>query len=153
MIKKDGKNIKEEEVDDYVLGYTAGNDISSRLWQRPPRSGGQYSYAKSFDKFSPLGPSLLRIPAKEVGQLRLTTKVNQEIRQDSSLSDMIFDVPKLIAHLSKGMTLRKGTVIMTGTPAGIAAGMNKPNSPWLKNGDIVEIEITDIGAIRNRMII
>ena len=65
---------------------------------------------------------------------------------------MILDVPKLIAHLSKGMTLRKGTIIMTGTPAGIAAAMNKPNSPWLKIGDIVEVDLSEIGSIRNRIL-
>ena len=103
-------------------------------------------------KFAPIGPSLVMIPATKVGRLRLTTKVNGQLRQYTYVSDMIFDVPKLIAHLSKGMTLRKGTIIMTGTLTGIAAAMNKLNSPWLKNGDIVEVDISEIGSVRNRIL-
>ena len=133
-----------------MLGYTVGNDVSSRYWQRPPRSGMQFCYAKSFDAFAPLGPTILSPEVTDLKTLHLTTKVNGEIRQDSSISDLLFDVPEMIAHASRGTTLRKGTVIMTGTPSGIAAKM--PGEPWLKDGDVVEVEISRIGRIRNKMV-
>ena len=103
------------------------------------------------DKFAPLGPVIVsRNVIKDPSSLKIITHVNGELRQESGTNNMIFDVPSLIRHLSRGITLRPGTVIMTGTPDGVAAFM-KP-SPWLKNGDVVEIEITRIGQIRNKMV-
>lgn len=136
---------------DYVLGYSVGNDISSRYWQDKTRSSGQHGYGKSMDKFAPLGPliastSVIPDPAK----LRITTQVNGVQRQHSGTDSMIFDVARIIRHLSRGTTLRPGTVIMTGTPDGVAAFMRP--SPWLANGDVVEIDITNIGKIRNKMV-
>lgn len=136
---------------DYVLGYAVGNDISSRYWQDKTRASGQHGYAKSMDKFAPLGPVIAStrvIP--DPSRLQLTTHVNGELRQKSGTDNMIFDVPTLIRHLSRGITLRAGTVIMTGTPEGVAAFI-KP-SPWLEDGDVVEIEISSIGKIRNKMV-
>jgi 2-keto-4-pentenoate hydratase/2-oxohepta-3-ene-1,7-dioic acid hydratase in catechol pathway len=135
---------------DYVLGYTVGNDVSSRYWQRLERGSGQPGYAKSFDKFAPLGPTIVSpnlIPDPKT--LTLKTYVNGELRQQTGTDDLIFDIPTLIRHLSRGMTLRKGSVIMTGTPSGVAAFIKPP--AWLKDRDIVEIEISVIGRIRNRM--
>ncbi len=118
VIGKDAKNLSSSENPlDYVLGYATGNDVSSRHWQNPQISGSQHGYAKSFDKFAPIGPVLsspLAIP--DPGKLRLRTWVNGELRQDGNTDDLIFDVGAIIRHLSRGMTLRKGTVIMTGTP-------------------------------------
>jgi 2-keto-4-pentenoate hydratase/2-oxohepta-3-ene-1,7-dioic acid hydratase in catechol pathway len=152
IIGKDCKNLSPSQNPlDYVLGYTVGNDVSSRYWQDKTRSSGQHGYGKSMDKFAPLGPvivSTAEIP--DPSKLEIITHVNGESRQKSGTDSMIFDIPSLIRHLSRGMTLRAGTVIMTGTPDGVAAFM-KP-SPWLKNGDLVEIEITGIGKIRNRMV-
>ena len=112
--------------------------------------GGQAGYAKGFDKFAPLGPVLVSpVAITDVGQLRMVTSVNGEQRQSTKLNDLIFDVPTLIRHLSRGMTLRKFTVILTGTPSGVAALMKPP--AYLKDGDIVEVEIEKIGKIRNRM--
>lgn len=150
VIKKDGKNIKPQDALDHVLGYTVGNDVSSRYWQRPPRSGGQFCYAKSFDKFAPIGPTILAVEAADAESLHLTTKVNGEIRQSSSISDMVFNIRDIIAHASRGTTLRKGTVIMTGTPSGIAAKM--AGTPWLVDGDVVEVSVPRIGTIRNRIV-
>jgi 2-keto-4-pentenoate hydratase/2-oxohepta-3-ene-1,7-dioic acid hydratase in catechol pathway len=82
--------------------------------------------------------------------LYLTTKVNGEVRQQSPVSDMIFNVRDIISHCSRGTTLRKGTVIMTGTPSGIAAKM--PDSPWIQKGDVVEVTISHIGTLRNRLV-
>ncbi|OTA99245.1 hypothetical protein M426DRAFT_325330 [Hypoxylon sp. CI-4A] len=149
IISKTGKNISHEDALSHVLGFTAGNDLSSRYWQRPPRSGGQYCFAKSFDGFAPLGPTILH-PSLATGPLKIQTRVNGETRQNASTSDMIFTVKEIIAHLSRGTTLRQGTVIMTGTPAGIAGKM--AGQPWLKDGDVVEVEIERVGRLRNKLI-
>ena len=151
IVKQDAKNISLEEASQYILGYTAGNDISSRLWQRPPRGGGQYCYAKGFDKFAPLGPTIRNVTKIDVRGLTLRTTVNGEARQYASTSDMIFPPHEILVHLSRGCTVRKGTVVMTGTPSGIAGRM--AGTPWLRNGDIVEVMISGIGTITNRMLI
>ncbi|KAH6708775.1 aromatic compound degradation protein [Leptodontidium sp. MPI-SDFR-AT-0119] len=152
IIGKDIKDLTEQDDPlDYVLGYTVGNDVSSRYWQRAPRSGGQYSLAKSFDKFGPIGPVIASL--KAVGNpedLKLRTWVNGELRQESSTDDLIIKIKEIIRHLSKGTTLRKGTYIMTGTPSGVAAFMKPPR--WLQDGDVVEVEIEKIGKIANKMV-
>lgn len=136
---------------DYVLGYTVGNDVSSRFWQIDrERSGGQHGYAKSFDKFAPIGPVLCstsQIP--DPSKLSLKTTVNGIQKQSTGLDDLIFDIPAIIRHLARGMSLRPGTVIMTGTPSGVAAFEKPPG--WLEDGDLVEVEVPEIGKIANRM--
>lgn len=115
-----------------------------------PERAGQAGYAKGFDKFAPIGPILISPEAlPDIGSLRLTTKVNNEERQSSLLDDLIFDVPTLVRHLSRGMTLRKFSVILTGTPSGVGALMKPPG--WLQDGDTVTIEIEKIGKISNKM--
>ena len=117
VIGRDAFNVSEGDALKYVLGYTAGNDISARFHQRAENSGGPPGYAKSFDKFAPIGPTLVSantIP--DPTKLRLTTRVNGEKRQETGTDDLIFDIPQIIAHLSRGRTLQKGSVIMTGTP-------------------------------------
>jgi 2-keto-4-pentenoate hydratase/2-oxohepta-3-ene-1,7-dioic acid hydratase in catechol pathway len=134
-----------------VLGYSVGNDVSSRYWQDKTRSSGQHGYAKAMDGFAPLGPVIASTRViQNPSKLQLTTHVNGELRQSAGTDSMIFDVATVIRHLSRGITLRAGTVIMTGTPDGVAAFM-KP-SPWLQDGDVVEIEISGIGKIRNKMV-
>jgi 2-keto-4-pentenoate hydratase/2-oxohepta-3-ene-1,7-dioic acid hydratase in catechol pathway len=152
IIGRDCKNLSiSDNPFDYVLGYSVGNDVSSRYWQDKTRSSGQHGYGKSMDKFTPLGPVISSTAVVgDPSKLKITTHVNGELRQESGTDQMIFDVPSLIRHLSRGMTLRRGTIIMTGTPDGVAAFM-KP-SPWLKNGDVVQIEISRIGQIRNKMV-
>ncbi|KIX06972.1 uncharacterized protein Z518_04948 [Rhinocladiella mackenziei CBS 650.93] len=153
IIGKDVKNPRpDEDPLDYVLGYTVGNDISARYWQWPKMSGSQHGYAKSFDNFGPIGPVIASrkvIPNPE--SLRLKTWVNGDLRQDCKTDDLIFGIGRLIRHLSQGMTLRKGTVIMTGTPNGVAAFLQPRN--WLKDGDAVKIEIEGIGTIENKMVV
>lgn len=103
------------------------------------------------DKFAPLGPVLVSPRViQDPSALNILTLVNGEQRQASSTANMIFDCSSLIRHLSRGRTLRKGTVIMTGTPDGVAAFMQP--SPWLQDGDIVEIEFSGIGRIKNLMV-
>jgi transcription initiation factor TFIIH subunit 2 len=152
VIGRDAKNVSEENALDYVLGYTCGNDLSARDYQLPAtRAGGQFSYAKSFDHFAPIGPCISStsiIP--EPQKLQYTTTVNGEVRQSTSTSDMIWSVRQIIAHLSRGTTLRAGTCIMTGTPSGVGLFM-KPQG-FLKDGDVVEVSIENIGSISNRIV-
>ncbi|KAJ5297578.1 hypothetical protein N7508_007827 [Penicillium antarcticum] len=148
VISKDAKNVSEEDALDYVLGYTAGNDLSARNFQRPEASGGQFCYAKSFDKFAPIGHAIVaarEIPDPQV--LNLTTKVNGVVKQETSTGDMIWSVRQLISHLSRGTTLRKGTLVMTGTPSGVGYFRKE----FLTHGDIVEVEIEGVGATKNRV--
>lgn len=151
MIGKDGKDIPPENATEYILGYTTGNDVSSRYWQDAARAGGQHGYAKAFDKYAPIGPVLCstsQIP--DPTKLTLRTSVNGEQRQITKTDNLIFDIPTIIAHLSRGRTLRAGTIIMTGTPSGVAAFMQPP--AWLMDGDVVTVEISEIGKIRNTMV-
>jgi 2-keto-4-pentenoate hydratase/2-oxohepta-3-ene-1,7-dioic acid hydratase in catechol pathway len=134
----------------FVLGFTAGNDVSSRYWQMPERSGNQHGSAKSFDKFAPIGPVIASTKViPDPHKLAIKSIVNGEVRQDSRTDDLIFDIPAIIRHISRGATLRKGTVVMTGTPSGVAAFMKPPQ--WLQDGDVVEVEIERIGRIENKM--
>lgn len=122
--------------------------MSCRYWQVTAGA----AYAKSFDKFSPIGPAIAsnEVVGKSL-DLQLTTKVNDEIRQDARTDDLLFDVDTVVRFLSRGRTLSPGTVIMTGTPSGVAFGMKPP--VWLKDGDVVEIEIEKVGIIRNKFAI
>ncbi|KAL1615263.1 hypothetical protein SLS56_011887 [Neofusicoccum ribis] len=147
VVERDAKDVDECDALDYVLGYAASNDISARNFQVPDASGGQYSYAKSFDCFAPVGPAIVSPRAVPNPQsLTLVTRVNGEERQRTDTDDIIWSVRQIIAHLSRGTTLRAGTVIMTGTPAGVGFFHKK----FLKD-DVVEVEIEGLGTIANRM--
>ena len=125
----------------------SANDVSARDWQIA-RGGGQWSRGKSFDAFAPLGPAL--VTADEIpnpNALAITTTLNGERVQDSNTSDMIFDVPQLLEFLSGSTTLAPGTVILTGTPAGV--GMARKPPRWLQPGDTVTVEIELIGKLTN----
>lgn len=148
IIGRDAKNVSEKSALDYVLGYTVGNDVSARNFQLPEASGGQFCYAKSFDKFAPIGHTIVStdsIPDPQA--LILITRVNGEVKQETSTSDMIWGVRQIISHLSRGTTLRKGTVIMTGTPSGVGFFRKE----FLKNGDIVEVVLEGLAKVRNMM--
>lgn len=150
VIGKACRNVKKENALDYVLGYTVGNDVSSRHWQKNAGAG-QWIKGKSFDTFAPIGPVLVtteEIPDPQT--LRVQTRVNGVTQQDSESADMIFTCAECIEWLSHNMTLLPGTVIMTGTPSGVAAGRTPPN--WLKAGDVVECEISGIGVLRNPIV-
>lgn len=147
VIGKECRNVSKEDALDYVLGYTVGNDVSSRHWQKNAGAG-QWVKGKSFDTFCPLGPVL--VTTKEIPdpqKLRVITRVNGATQQDSETEDMIFTCAQCIEWLSDNQTLLPGTVILTGTPAGVATGRSPPN--WLKVGDVVECEVTNIGVLRN----
>jgi 2-keto-4-pentenoate hydratase/2-oxohepta-3-ene-1,7-dioic acid hydratase in catechol pathway len=147
VIGKPCKDVTTEQALDYVLGYTVANDLSTRDWQKVPElCGGQWCKSKSFDGFSPLGPVLVtRDEIQDPNNLKLKSYVNGEKRQDSTTNDFIFKVQEVVSFLSCGCTLLPGTVILTGTPAGVAEGMK--GQPWLKPGDKVVTEIEHIGAL------
>lgn len=152
---KTGKDIDKEDALEYVAGYVVSNDVSARTWQRDPDYAGgvpQWCFSKGFDKYAPLGPMI--VSPKLVGDasnLRLQTWVNEELRQDSSTSDLLFGVKEIISFVSQGTTLEQGTVIMTGTPAGVGMGM-KPEPRYLKNGDVVKVSIEHLSSVRNKMV-
>ncbi|RVX75031.1 hypothetical protein B0A52_01308 [Exophiala mesophila] len=153
VIGKTGKNIKKEEALDYVAGYMASNDVSARKWQRDPAFAGsvpQWGFSKGFDKWAPVGPMIVSPSVVgDAGNLALTTTVDGVVRQSSNTNDLIFGVREIIAFVSQGTTLEKGTVIMTGTPSGVALGMANP--PWLKHGQVVEVSIEQLGSVKNKM--
>jgi 2-keto-4-pentenoate hydratase/2-oxohepta-3-ene-1,7-dioic acid hydratase in catechol pathway len=149
VIGRTAKDVPREKALDYVFGYTCANDVTARDWQRDKNlGGGQFARGKSFDGFCPLGPCI--VTADEIpdpGALWIKTYVNDKLMQDSGTSDMIFDVPTLIESLSSTMTLRPGTVLLTGTPAGVGFARNPP--VWLKAGDRVRVDIQGIGILEN----
>ncbi len=150
VIGKTCKNASRENALDYVLGYTCGNDVSARDWQKD-FGGGQWCRGKTFDTFAPLGPCLVTpedVP--DPNALSIKTIVNGEAMQDWNTNDMIFDVPTLIEFLSGSTTLLPGTVIMTGTPHGVGMAAKPPR--WLKAGDNVVIEIEKIGRLENPVV-
>ncbi|KAF5530237.1 5-carboxymethyl-2-hydroxymuconate isomerase [Fusarium mexicanum] len=154
VIGREGKDISAEDALSYVAGYTVANDVSARTWQRDPKFAGevpQWCFSKGFDSFAPLGPVLVSPSVLgAANDLVLQTKVNGEVRQEAGTSDLVFDVKRIIAFVSQGTTLEKGSVILTGTPGGVALGMKPPK--WLNNGDVVEVSISEIGTIRNQMV-
>jgi len=149
IIGKTAKNVPRERALDYVFGYTAANDVSSRDWQREKSlGGGQFARGKSFDTFCPLGPAILtkdEIPNPNA--LRIKTILNGQVMQDHTTGDMIFDVPTLIESLSSTMTLRAGSIILTGTPQGVGFARTPP--VWMKAGDTCIVEIEKIGRLEN----
>jgi 2-keto-4-pentenoate hydratase/2-oxohepta-3-ene-1,7-dioic acid hydratase in catechol pathway len=135
VIGKRCKNISANEAERYILGYTCFNDVTARDLQQ---KDGQWTRAKSFDTFAPIGPYIAQIDPFNVD---ITTRVNGVIRQSSNTSDLIFNVPTLVEFISHIMTLTPGDVIATGTPPGVGA---------LKEGDLVEVGIEGIGVLKNR---
>lgn len=111
---------------EYVAGYVAGDDVSARKWQRDPAYSGvvpQWSFSKGFDRYAPLGPCIVSQEViGDAGKLKLQTRVNSEIRQDTNTDDLIFGIAEMVSFLSQGTTLQKGSLIMTGTPSGTPLG-------------------------------
>ena len=148
MVGKDAKAIDAPDGLDYILGYTVGNDVTSRHWQRVPGIGN--SYGKSADEFGPIGPVIVATDVVNPDELVLVTRINGEERQRSGLDDLRFKACDILAHLSRFNTVRAGSVVMTGTPEGVGAFMKPPS--WLKHGDVAEVSISNIGTIRNRFV-
>jgi 2-keto-4-pentenoate hydratase/2-oxohepta-3-ene-1,7-dioic acid hydratase in catechol pathway len=147
IIGKGGRGISREDAYSHVWGYTIINDVTARDVQRDHK---QWLLGKSFDTHCPMGP--YAVTADEIGDvtaLELETTVNGERRQFAPVKDLIFDVPELIATISAGTTLLPGDLIATGTPAGVGLGFDPPR--FLTSGDVVEITITGLGTLSNRI--
>lgn len=141
------KNATREEALAAVFGYTVLNDVTARDLQTLHK---QFFKGKSLDGSCPIGPCIVTADAiPDPYALRITCHVNGQLRQDSAAETMTFDIPTLIGHLSRGMTLLPGDIIATGTPSGVGFAMKPP--VFLRPGDVVECAIEDIGAIRNRI--
>ena len=147
IIGKTAKNVAAAEFEKYVAGYCTLNDVSARCCQFGDK---QWYRGKSFDTFAPFGPAL--VTPDEVGNpqaLKLTCKVNGELRQNSSTERMIFGVAEIIAYITRGVTLQPGDVIATGTPSGVGVFLKPPQ--LLKRGDSVELEVQGLGKVVNRI--
>jgi 2-keto-4-pentenoate hydratase/2-oxohepta-3-ene-1,7-dioic acid hydratase in catechol pathway len=146
VIGKRGRNISEADAPHHIFGYTVINDVSARDLQKNWH-GGQWFKGKSLDGHAPMGPWI--VPASELDRdnLQLLLRVNGVVKQDGNTKDMYFKIPRIIAELSRGLTLEPGDVIATGTPPGVGMGRTPPE--WLKPGDVMETEIAGIGAMRN----
>ena len=143
-----GKNIPISEARKYIFGFTAFNDVSARDIQFKDK---QWTRGKSFDTFAPMGPCITTAnQIEDPNSLGIRTRVNGELRQNSSTRNMVFNVYEVIHHLSQVMTLEPGDIIATGTPAGVGVFM-KPKPKFLSPGDLVEVEIEQIGALRNNV--
>ncbi|KAK4118551.1 hypothetical protein N657DRAFT_583441 [Parathielavia appendiculata] len=153
VIGRTGKDISKADALSHVAGFLVANDVSARGWQRDPKKAGgvpQWCFSKGFDKFAPL--SAVLVSPRVVGNassLTLQTFVNGEERQNTSTSDLLFGVEDIVAFCSQGTTLEAGTVILTGTPSGVAMGMKEPR--YLNDGDMVEVRISQLGGARNKM--
>ena len=145
IIGKDAKNVKAADAAEYIFGYTIINDVSARNLQTRHK---QWYFGKSLDGFTPIGPCITT--ADEIAfppALRISSRVNGELRQDSTTDLLITGIADIIEELSSGMTLLPGTIIATGTPAGVGMGFDPPK--FLKPGDVVECSIEGIGTLRN----
>lgn len=147
ILAKDAFQIEKEQVADYIFGYTIINDVSARNLQTRHK---QWYFGKSLDTFTPMGPCIVTkdefdFPPK----MTVKTWVNEELRQDSSTELLIFDIAHVVWELSQGMTLKAGTIISMGTPAGVGMGFEPPR--FLKHGDLVRSEIEGIGILENEI--
>lgn len=145
IIGESCKNIDEKDAMKTVFGYMTFNDVSARDIQAQDK---QFGRAKGFDTFAPCGPWITT--ADEIADpqnLKMTTKVNGIVRQNSNTANMFIKIPSIVSKLSKVMTLEKGDIISTGTPAGVM--LNKPDAVFLKDGDRIEMEIEKIGKLEN----
>ncbi|MFJ8235119.1 fumarylacetoacetate hydrolase family protein [Ureibacillus sp. NPDC094379] len=148
VIGKQARNVSEEDALDYVAGYTITNDVTYRDIQRRTL---QWLQGKTVDGSAPMGPYL--VTADEIGDpsgLSMVLKVNGEVRQSTNTDDFVFNVPKLVSFLSGLMTLEPGDVVLTGTPGGVGVAMNPPQ--FLKDGDVVTIEVDKIGSLENKVV-
>lgn len=139
VIGKKCKDVSEEDALTYVEGLTCLNDVTARDLQK---LDGQWTRAKSFDTFCPVGPRLVKVDKIDPNDVRVQLFLNGELKQDSSTKEFIFKVEKIISFISQVMTLNPGDIITTGTPPGIGQ---------MKSGDIVEVKIEGIGTLKNKV--
>lgn len=145
IIGKDARNVAPEQAKNYIFGYTILNDVSARNVQTRHQ---QWYFGKSLDGFTPMGPCIVtRESIAYPPQLKIQSYVNGELRQNANTNLLIFGLDHIISELSQGMTLKAGTIIATGTPAGVGMGFEPPR--FLKSGDVVECVIEGIGKLTN----
>ena len=148
IIGKRAANVPAEEVRDHIFGYPIINDVSARTLQTQHK---QWYFGKSLDGFLPMGPCISTVDELAYPpHVQVQSRVNGELRQDSNTELLIFDIDHIVSELSQGMTLQPGTIIATGTPAGVGMGFNPPK--FLKPGDVVECTIEGIGTIANQVV-
>jgi 2-keto-4-pentenoate hydratase/2-oxohepta-3-ene-1,7-dioic acid hydratase in catechol pathway len=150
VIGRGGRHIPRQRAWDHVAGYTCGHDVSARDWQLE-KSGGQWLLGKSFDTFAPMGPVL--VTPDEIGDpgaLGVSLRLNGQTMQESSTRQLIFTIDQLVAYISDVCTLQVGDVIYTGTPPGVGVARKPPL--FLKPGDTVEVEVENIGILRNPVV-
>ena len=147
VIGKTARNVSTEEALDYVFGYSCGNDLSTRDLQFT-RSN-QWLLSKTFEGFAPLGPCVVTADCIDPDNLKISSVVNGELRQNSNTSDMVFSTAQIIADLSSHFTLKPGDIIYTGTPQGGMHGYPKDQQTWQKPGHQVDIIIENIGTLHN----
>jgi 2-keto-4-pentenoate hydratase/2-oxohepta-3-ene-1,7-dioic acid hydratase in catechol pathway len=141
VIGRRGRRIERDRALDHVLGYTCANDVSERVIQKAEMAQGALVLCKGFDSFCPLGPTIAT--GLDPRDLKIGARVNGEVRQASSTSDLLFSVADLVAYLSTALTLLPGDVILTGTPSGVGP---------VKPGDVVEIEVEGVGVLKNPVV-
>lgn len=147
VIGRKGKNIPKDRAMDHILGYACANDVSARDWQFHKQKN-QWTRGKSFDTFCPMGPWLVtREEVENPGDLGIRSILNGTVMQDSRTSDMFFSVEEIVSDLSRSVTLLPGTVILTGTPAGVGFARNP--AVFLHEGDRITVEIEGVGVLSN----
>ncbi len=147
IIGKAGKRIARAQAMDHVFGYTIVNDVTARDLQKRHQ---QWLIGKSCDTFCPMGPWIVTRDELDAGRLGVKLWVNDDLRQDGTTADLVFDIPAIIEALSATMTLLPGDVIATGTPAGVGMATDPPR--WLRSGDRVRVEIEGIGTLENPVV-
>jgi len=146
VIGKKAYCVSPEEALDHVAGYTIGNDVTARDWQK---GSPQWLLGKSPDKFAPLGPIYVTADELDPTNLAISLKLNGELRQNSNTSLLIFDLPTIISYISQHFALEPGDIIFTGTPDGVIMGYPEDEQVWLKPGDVIESTIEGIGTLVN----
>ena len=141
VIGRRARRVSKADALGVVLGYTCANDISERVIQREEMGMGALLVSKGYDTFCPLGPVV--VTDLDPSRLRVQTRINGVVRQDSNTADLLFDVPTLVSYLAQSITLEPGDVILTGTPAGVGP---------IVAGDTMEIDIEGIGVLRNPVV-
>ncbi|GIW79934.1 MAG: hypothetical protein KatS3mg105_1741 [Gemmatales bacterium] len=150
VVGKRGRNLKREEAEGYAFGYTIGHDVSARDWQLK-KDGKQWMVGKTFDTFAPLGPTIVtRDEIRDPHNLGIRLRLNGQTMQDSNTDQLIFKTADLLVYLSQVFTLEPGDLVFTGTPPGV--GFAREPQVFLKPGDVVEIEIEDLGVLRNGVV-
>jgi len=147
-IARDCRDVPEAEAMSVIAGYRVANDVSARWWQKTG-SGGQFCRGKSFDTFCPMTDLVPAGAVADPQNLDIETILNGQTVQRANTRLMVFPIKYLVAELSRGMTLLAGTIVLTGTPAGVGAGRNPPL--FLKDGDTVEVKIAQVGHLLNKV--